>query len=295
MAMISQEQFARIAERAGDVERRTYTSGVEASAQPLDFDQLADDLARHGAPGAQGLLGAFGKLGGMLGSIGGMVAMGPGGAVRFGGEAPVRDPAAAPGPERLAMAERRIGRALPEELRQLYAIADGGFGPGGGLFALDDLVARYLDMTGEPFGPLDQDWPANLLPLFDEDPALLCLDLDGGAIVIWDPEEIEDEDSEDDWQRSFIRRHASLGELMGTWLDAPTWSEATARMEQDAVEQYRARQPSPVTGFPMDLTDPRQQAEAEIVFLGYSDALRSDFGLPEAGWEDEIRRRHGLL
>ena len=291
--MISQEQFDRIAERAGDVRRRTFASGAEAAADPVDLDNLMADFEQHAPPAAKGLLGMVGKLGGMLG-LEGMVAMGPDGPIRFGGEAPARELSAAPDEARLAEAERRIGRPLPPELRQLYAIGDGGFGPGGGLLGLGELVARYHELTREPYGPLGQDWPANLLPLFDEDPQLICLDLDSGGIVEWDPEEIEDEESDADWQRSFIRRQASLGELLEQWLGAPSFEEETASIMRDAKEAYARRAPSPVTGFPMELP-PTEQAEGEIEFLKYSADLRDDFGLPETGWEDEVRRRHGLI
>ena len=293
MGMISQEQFDRIAERAGDVRRRTFASGAEAAADPVDLDNLMADFEQHAPPAAKGLLGMVGKLGGMLG-LEGMVAMGPDGPIRFGGEAPARELSAAPDEARLAEAERRIGRPLPPELRQLYAIGDGGFGPGGGLLGLGELVARYHELTREPYGPLGQDWPANLLPLFDEDPQLICLDLDSGSIVEWDPEEIEDEESDADWQRSFIRRQASLGELLEQWLGAPSFEEETASMMREAKEAYARRAPSPVTGFPMELP-PTEQAEGEIEFLKYSADLRDDFGLPETGWEDEVRRRHGLI
>lgn len=293
MGMISQEQFDRIAERAGDVRRRTFASGAEAAADPVDLDNLMADFEQHAPPAAKGLLGMVGKLGGMLG-LEGMVAMGPDGPIRFGGEAPARELSAAPDEARLAEAERRIGRPLPPELRQLYAIGDGGFGPGGGLLGLGELVARYHELTREPYGPLGQDWPANLLPLFDEDPQLICLDLDSGGIVEWDPEEIEDEESDADWQRSFIRRQASLGELLEQWLGAPSFEEETASMMREAKEAYARRAPSPVTGFPMELP-PTEQAEGEIEFLKYSADLRDDFGLPETGWEDEVRRRHGLI
>jgi len=294
MGMISHEQFDRIAERARDASRRTFTSGAEANAQPVDFDELFSDLEQHGAPGAQGLLGAFGKLGGLFGGAGGVIAMGPVGTVRFGGEPPPAGLAPPPGDERLAEAGRRIGRPLPDELRQLYAIGDGGFGPGAGLLPLDRLVARYLDLTREPFGPMGQDWPANLLPLFDQDPALLCLDLDDGGVVAWDPEEIEDEESEGDWLRSFVPEQPSLAALMEQWLGQPTFEEEARKLEREIASGRNAGKPSPVTGFPMQLDDPAEQAEAEVVFLRYSPELRDDFGLPEVGWEDEIRRRHGL-
>ena len=296
MGSISKEQLQRIAGRAGDVERRTYSSGVEFNAQPVDFGRLTDDLRQHGAPGAQGLLGAFGKVAGMFGSLGGgVVAMGPDGPVRFGGKPPSRQLAPPPGAEALARAETKIGRSLPDDLRDLYSIADGGFGPGGGLFPLAELVSRYVEMTREPFGPLDQDWPANFLPIFEEDPVLLCLDLDTGAMAAWDPEEIEDEENEEDWQRSFKKEHPDLASLMEKWLGAPTEEEELAGMMHEAKSKAAARPLSPVTGFPMQVDDPVQQAEGEIAFLKHSEALRKDFGLPESGWEDEIRRRHGLL
>jgi hypothetical protein len=295
MGGISDEQLERIAARAFDVQRRTHSSGVQANAQPLDLGRLADDLKRHGAPGAGGLLGAFGKVAGMLGSIGGAVAMGPDGPVRFAGDAPSPALAAPPGDARLASAEAEIGRPLPEELRRLYAIADGGFGPGEGLFPLDQLVSRYRSMTREPFGPMGQDWPSNLLPLFEEDPVLLCLDLDGGSVIAWDPEEIEDEESEADWRRSFKPEQPDLASLMDKWLGAPTQQEELDAMVREAQGRAAARPLSPVTGFPMQIDDPAKQAEGEIAFLRNSESLRKDFGLPEIGWEDEIRRRHGLV
>ena len=110
MGMISQEQFDRIAERARDVTRRTYGSGAEAAAKPVDLDDLMADFEKHAPPAAKGLLGMVGKLGGMLG-LEGMVAMGPDGPIRFGGEAPAPDLSAAPDEARLAEAERRIGRS----------------------------------------------------------------------------------------------------------------------------------------------------------------------------------------
>ena len=296
MGSISQEQLERIAERAGDVERRTYTSGVEANAKPVDFNQLTDDLKRHGAPGTGGLLSAFGRVAGMLGSVGGgMVAMGPDGPVRFGGKAPPTRLAGPPDEARLAAADEQIRRPLPEELRQLYSIADGGFGPGDGLLPLKELVSRYVDMTTEPFGPLGQPWPSNLLPLFEEDPVLLCLDLDTGAMMAWDPEEIEDEESDADWKRSFKADEPSLAALMEKWLGAPTEEEELATMMRDVQAKAAARPLSPVTGFPMQFDDPAHQAEGEIRYLAHFEARRKEIGLPETGWEDEIRRRHGLL
>ena len=41
------------------------------------------------------------------------------------------------------------------------------------------------------------------MPLFVEDPVLCCIDMDSAEMIAWDPEEIEDEESDEDWQRSF--------------------------------------------------------------------------------------------
>ena len=46
-----------------------------------------------------------------------------------------------------------------------------------------------------------------------------------GRMVAWDPEEIEDEESDEDWQRSFKVEHDSLADLLAAWLDRPTFEE----------------------------------------------------------------------
>jgi hypothetical protein len=159
----------------------------------------------------------------------GFTMMGPGGMASFGmptGPQPLQP---APGEQELEEAERAIGRPLPGEVRQLYAIGDGGFGPGEGLMPLQEIVERYREMTGEAFGPLGQPWPKRFLPLFEENPVLNCIDMDSGEMVAWDPEEIEDEDSDQDWQRSFKVEHPSLAALMADWLGRPTFEEEHQR------------------------------------------------------------------
>src|SRR5262249_39446208 len=57
----------------------------------------------------------------------------------------------------LTGAEARLGFSLPVLLRRLYAdIADGGFGPGGGIMKLGDVVRTYEGLTKEPPGPRGQ-------------------------------------------------------------------------------------------------------------------------------------------
>ena len=233
MADFPLELFKRLADRANDPVRRTYMAGARANAQPLDFSALLGDLQKHGAPGAQGLAGALGGLTKLMGGMPAMTLMGPGGPMSTAPS--VAQPMAPPPPAAdLDEAASILGRPLPAEVKQLYAIGDGGYGPGEGLFPLADLVSCYRDLTDEPYGPKGQDWPKNLLPLFEEDPVLICIDLDNGAMVAWDPEEIEDEDNDEDWARSFKPESPSLVALISDWLQKPTFEE-----------EHRSRGPGP--------------------------------------------------
>ncbi|WP_394848524.1 SMI1/KNR4 family protein [Pendulispora brunnea] len=77
--------------------------------------------------------------------------------------------------EAVAMAEEQLGFPLPPFLRYVYQnVADGGFGPGGGLFSVqrghrshregcagEGLVQVYEEVAVEP------DWPRHLLPICD--------------------------------------------------------------------------------------------------------------------------------
>lgn len=231
MADIPLDLFQRIAERANDPMRRTYMSGAHANATPLDFGQLMADFQKHAPPQAQGLLGAFGKMQSMFGgNMPGISMMGPGGIMTMGNMPSGPQPLSpSPSEQALVEAERAIGRPLPDEVQQLYAIGDGGFGPGEGLMPLAEVIDRYREMTREPYGPLGQEWPKNLLPLFNEDPVLSCIDMDSGEMVAWDPEEIEDEDSVEDWQRSFKAEHPSLAALMADWVGRPTFEQEHPR------------------------------------------------------------------
>lgn len=87
--------------------------------------------------------------------------------------------------------EQLIGRPLPAELRQLYAIADGGFGPGigytpgfgHGLYSLEGIGRNLEDLRrrGPDYcGTIE--WPAHYLPLTDLTGAV-AYDLDSGAIM----------------------------------------------------------------------------------------------------------------
>lgn len=119
--------------------------------------------------------------------------------------------------------EKKIGRAIPHDLRQLYAIANGGFGPGLGVtpgfgpgiyslkhvgLAYDDMMRRGPDYTGRI------SWPTHLLPLTDNF-GPVSYDLDRGVIVAFD-EYFEDKGltAED----GFTDLHPSLSSWLKEWV-----------------------------------------------------------------------------
>ena len=274
MADIPLDLFQRIAERANDPARRTHMAGAYAKAQPLDLGSLMDDFQKHAPPQAQGLLGAFGKMQSLFGGqMPGFSMMGPGGMMNVGGGAPAGPQPLNPAPSEQALseAEGAIGRALPDEVQQLLAIGDGGFGPGEGLLPLAEMVGRYREMTREPYGPLGQDWPKNLLPLFDENPVLSCIDMVSGEIVAWDPEEIEDEESDDDWQRSFKVEHPSLAALLQEWLG------------EETVEEMMERE--------MRASHDRMADEWIEKLEKQSESARAGHGFTGPDWREQVRRR----
>jgi hypothetical protein len=148
-----------------------------------------------------------------------MVMMSTGAGGRLG--APVSEAA-------LERAHRELGVRVPEPLRQLLGIADGGFGPGSGLLALEDMLSLYRKLTASPPGPGDEVWPARLLPIWQADEEIGCLDLGSGAITTYDPSRMQDV-HRGYWRRSFATEHPSLPELMEEWLRSPTFSEQVAR------------------------------------------------------------------
>ncbi|HVF46774.1 MAG TPA: SMI1/KNR4 family protein [Pyrinomonadaceae bacterium] len=93
----------------------------------------------------------------------------------------------------IAALEDKVGRALPYNLRQLYAIADGSFGPGlgysefgPGLYSIERT--RPESRRSPPPRPGFTGfipWPPHLLPLTDNS-GPVSYDLDTGAIIAFD-------------------------------------------------------------------------------------------------------------
>lgn len=168
----------------------------------------------------------------------------------------------------VAQAEATLGFALPAPLRQVYLeVGDGGFGPGGGILSAHAAASAWRSLTDEPAGPAEQPWPRYLLPFSDRNPGYDCIDIRNGRIVVWDPEEIED-DSDRSWRRSFRDDTDSLAAYFEGWLSSRNPYEAAQEQAMaGVVEQARA-------------------ARAHIASLSQEE--RMAMGLPEVGWESVV-------
>ena len=191
----------------------------------------------------------------------------------FGDYQPPALPAVAP-PAAIAALERRLGRQLPMDLKRLYTeIADGGFGPGGGLLPLASVEAAYEELTAEAPGPRGEPWPPDLLPIQDLEPGYECLDLATGRIVAWDPEELDEADRQS-WSRSMKPTADSLAAWLEAWLDRPDPAQALqARVQASMVEEAR-------------------KSRARIA--AKTPEERRAMGLPDVGWERVIWGGIGL-
>lgn len=266
---LDEKLVARIKERAANPDRRTSSSGIHSHA--VDLGSLLGEIGGGQAAALQGFMGQFADV---------MKGFGVVSPMPVGDRASGRDPAPLPPPataEQLTEVEAALAFELPAELRQLYLqIANGGFGPGDGLYPLDQLAAQYADMTDEPFGPQGQPWPANLLAICHDDPGEICVDRDSGAVIFWDPEEIEGA-SDKYWRASFKEEAGGIAALFEKWLGEPT---AMERMRQSTEAMMRD---------PM-ATHVRNMIEA---FSRMSPEERASHGFPGTDWEDEVRRRYG--
>jgi SMI1/KNR4 family protein SUKH-1 len=201
-------------------------SGVEEYVAGIDspFAAMTRNLLSGDGSQARGLLDALGALTGgqqlfaMDGQMGGQGVLSTG-APAGATQAPAAPPATEEG---VAAAEAELGLPLPAPLRQLYLeIADGGFGPGDGLYSLSELVAKHRELTGEPVGPQGQPWPGNLLAVQGQDWEVVALDLESGRLVLWDLEELDDDDElppdQPTWAASFVPEADSLAAWLESW------------------------------------------------------------------------------
>jgi hypothetical protein len=122
-------------------------------------------------------------------------------------------------------AEADLGFPLPPDLRRFYLeVADGGVGPGDGIYSLAELLAKHREMTEEPVGPQGQSWPAHLLAIQGDDWDLVSIDRETGRLVYWDLEELDDDDEpppdNPTWAASFVPEADSLTTWLSAWLTA---------------------------------------------------------------------------
>ena len=175
----------------------------------------------------------------------------------------------------IAAAEDQLGFALPPLLRRLYAeVADGGFGPGGGILKLAEVVRTYIELTKEPPGPRGQKWPANLLPITLGEPGHDCVDVSKGAVIFWDEEELASGGSDKLWKRSFKPEAPDLASWLEKWLGMPSPEDRMKVMMEKAK------------------LDSLRQALAS--WRAKSPAERAAFGLPENGWEEKLFGHLGI-
>ena len=278
--MLSEELLSRVTKRANDPERCSDVASI--GGQTMNIETM---LGQLGGAGEQfkamqgqmsGLMGQFATIMQGFGVVSPLPQPGEGKAAqRKVNQVPPPATEAA-----IAAAEAKLGFSLPDDLKQLYAtVADGRFGPGQGLYSLDELVREYQDFTSEPFGPQGQFWPANLLSICHDDPGEICLDRDSGKIIFWDPEELSEGPSNKYWLRSFKEEAADLSALFEKWVGAPTVME---RMQAQHDEVMANPMQTHINNM-IDCCSRMTPDERAAMGFGGDD------------WQDKIRRRYSKL
>ena len=215
-----QDALAPPPDRSPEFQREVeeYLGGVNSP-----FAAMTSTLAAGDGTQTQGLLAALGSvLGGQVLAVGGQtVTTGTTGTTGSTASAEPSEPASE---AEVVAAEGQLGFPLPVELRQYYLeVADGGVGPGDGLYGLAELVSKHHEMTEGPVGPQGQPWPAQLLPIQGQDWDLVSLDRETGQLVYWDLEELDDDDElaadQPTWVTSFVHEADSLAAWLGAWAD----------------------------------------------------------------------------
>lgn len=131
-----------------------------------------------------------------------------------------------PGDARLDEAEATMRLEIPEGVRQLYRLGDGGFGPGLGLCSLAALVGGYEDICRRgPDWTGQVEWPRHLLPIFNAVPLPSAHGFDMPGIVAIDTIEGRLVTFNEDWQQDGVSVDAawsdvapSLGQFLEAWL-----------------------------------------------------------------------------
>jgi hypothetical protein len=265
--------IASLRERAGDPVRRT-------DARPTRFDQMVGGMSVGEL--RLGVESAASDLTRLVASIQAGSPIDPAlheraeqvkADMSMPAQAPLPAPATAAA---LDQVQSQLGVPLGGFLRRLYLeVADGGFGPGGGLLSAGELLAAHRELRSSPPSEAEDDeWPGHLLPLVAmTDGQFCCLDTSSGRVLESDHDEIELED--DVTYRLALREIApSLEAWLAGWLDAAPASPPPAAMLHDSmIAEARA-------------------ARARIAAM--TAEQRAELGLPEQGWERVVWGGIGL-
>jgi hypothetical protein len=147
-------------------------------------------------------------------------------------------------PAAIASLESSLGAALPLFLRRVYLeVADGGFGPGGGLMGVAAAGAAYARMREGSELPRGRAWPDALLPVVERDPGFYCVDCSSadGRVVDWDPEELGEFSGEKAFAKSFTDEAPSVESWLATWVGSKTQAEEQADMMAQAMANAKAQ------------------------------------------------------
>lgn len=143
-------------------------------------------------------------------------------------------------------AEQALGLALPPLLARAYSeVADGGFGPGGGLLPLERLVRETNELRTGDLVPRNRQWPSSYVPLVDLDPGWTCVDVQTGAIVDWDPEEMTERMSEQRFLATFSEVAPSVEAWLTKWVSSKTGADRDKPSAEDRWTRMVAHAQSP--------------------------------------------------
>lgn len=155
--------------------------------------------------------------------------------------------------EDVRAAEQALGVTFPPFLARVYVeVADGRFGPGGGLIPLERMVRETRELRSGDIVPRNRKWPATYVPVVHVDPGWTCVDTATGAVVEWDPEDMEERMSEEAWGATFSEVAPSVEAWLSKWLarraaqdrkpsEEERWARMAARAQTPEGQAHQLR------------------------------------------------------
>jgi hypothetical protein len=181
----------------------------------------------------------------------------------------------------LREAEAALGTPLPAMLARAYTeVGDGGYGPGTGLLPLEKVVRETRELRSGDALPHGRTWPPTLLPVVPMDPGWTCVDAATGAVVDWDPEELQERSSERRFRASFSERSSSVDAWLDRWVRSKTAADRSKPSQAERRERMRARAMSPEG-------QARQAARTRAALARLTPEERARWGLDDLLAEDE--------